>query len=107
MNTVMDSLKLLLVPSFEAFGFWLWIISALVGIAVFIHHLTKKNGDELLELALQTVGQWWIAYSILMHKGFDHGWVIHMVTERTVFGYLILAVANMFMFLRMYKKNGK
>ena len=90
----------------EVLSFAIWLLSAVVGLIVFLDCAFKKRINFILDLIVLTIGEWWVAYTILFHKGFEHGWTVHMVNERTVFGFLIFGIANFLIFLRAYEQNG-
>ena len=79
-----------------ATGVWLW--SVLIGVFVLAKSYRRMN--VVSELILATFAQWWIVISVLEHKGFAHGWTIHMVNERLIIGVGVLGLANLFMYRR-------
>ena len=75
-----------------------WLLSVLAGVFVL---LTRRNIDQIIELLLHTFFQWWVVITTLTHKGFEHGWTIHMIDERMVIGFGIAGLANLYLYLRL------
>ena len=78
-----------------------WLISALVGLVVLI---TRRDIDHTIELMLTGFFQWWVVITTLTHLGFEHGWTLHMISERMVIGFGVAGIANLYTYTRLLKK---
>jgi hypothetical protein len=79
-----------------------WLVSAVVN-SVFIVLILKKLDTDfekevgyltILTLIIFTIGQWINMMSVLAHKGFEHGFSLHLATEGGGWAYSFYGIGN-------------